>query len=338
MSTAHANSPQHIFADAAQMGAARSDAAPRPFAQCHASTLVQLANGNFLAAWFGGTKEKDDDVGIWGAECKAGQWSAPRLLAKTRNHAHWNPVLHVDQDDHVYLFFKVGEKISDWETWLIESTDGGQHWSAPRELVPGDRGGRGPVKNKLITLSDGAWLAGASLERDGWEVFVDRSEDRGATWTASALIARDSTVFTGRGAIQPTLWESAPGQVHMLVRTTCGKIGRSDSSDGGHSWSPLYATDLPNNNSGIDLARLNDGTLALVCNPVTTGRTPISVLLATDNGQTWPRRLDLETDAGEYSYPAIIATGNGMAITYTWKRERIACWQGSVQQIPNVQG
>ena len=245
-------------------------------------------------------------------------------------------MLHASDDGCVYLFFKVGEQIADWETWVMESTDEGQTWTEPRALVPGDQGGRGPVKNKLLVLADGTWLAGASLEKEGWEVFVDRSADRGATWQASDLIARDRSLFTGRGAIQPSLWESAPGQVHMLVRTTCGRIGRSDSADGGRTWSPLYPTDLPNNNSGLDLARLHDGTLALVCNPVERMRTPLSILLSSDNGQTWPRRLDLETADGEYSYPAIIPTQVGMAITYTWKRERIAFWHGSVEQVPNT--
>ena len=87
----------------------------------------------------------------------------------------------------------------------------------------------------------------------------------------------------------------------MLVRSTCGQIGRSDSTDGGLSWSPLYPTELPNNNSGLDLARLKDGTLALICNPVAKERTPLYVLLSTDNSRTWPRRLDLEKKAGEFS-------------------------------------
>jgi predicted neuraminidase len=317
---------EHIFAD------------ERPFAQCRASTLVQLKNGRFLAAWFGGTGESNADVGIWGAERSGRRWSAPKLLAKVCNCAHWNPVLHVGADGRVYLFFKVGERIPAWQTWVIESTDAGQGWTEPRQLVLGDEGGRGPVKNKLIVLTDGTWLGGASLETDGWDIFVDRSEDQGKTWMSSDLIERDPVVFFGPGAIQPTLWESAPGQVHMLVHTTCGRVGRSDSQDEGRTWSPLSLTDLPNNNSGLDLARLKDGTLALVCNPVEKGRTLISVLLSSDNGRTWPRRLDLETDAGEYSYPAIIPTEVGLAITYTWKRERVAFWMGSVEQIPDGRG
>ena len=83
---------------------------------------------------------------------------------------------------------------------------------------------------------------------------------------------------------------------------------------------------MPSNNSGIDLARLADGRLALVCNPVETrARTPLCLLLSHDNGQSWPERIDLETGPGEYSYPAIIAVSNGgLAVTYTWRRERIA--------------
>ena len=65
----------------------------QPFAQCHASTVLHIRNGNFLVAWFGGTHEKHDDVGIWLSKGKPGQWSAPVEIAKIREDAHWNPVL-----------------------------------------------------------------------------------------------------------------------------------------------------------------------------------------------------------------------------------------------------
>jgi len=317
---------EHIFQD------------DRPFSSCHASTLVQLSNNRFLAAWFGGTHEKHADVGIWGAERREGRWSPPRLLAKVRPSPHWNPVLFADPAGRVHLFFKVGDEIPDWKTWIITSEDGGNTWSEPRELVPGDRGGRGPVKNKPILLSNGDWLAPASVETaEGWDVFVDRSTDGGQTWEASPLL--DRSAVTGLGIIQPSLWESAPGQVHMLMRSTAGAIFRSDSLDNGRTWRPAYPTSLPNNNSGLDLAKLLDGTLALVFNPVAgnwAARTPLRIALSFDNGITWPRTLDIETAPGEYSYPAIIPTAVGMAVTYTWKRERIAFWAGSIERIPGT--
>ena len=59
---------------------------------------------------------------------------------------------------------------------LITSEDMGYSWSKPRELVIGDIGGRGPVKNKIITLENGTWLAPASIETDTvWDAFVDIS-------------------------------------------------------------------------------------------------------------------------------------------------------------------
>ena len=320
----HIHVHEHLFAD------------DRPFAQCHASTLVQLPNNRFLAAWFGGTHEKHPDVGIWGAERREGRWSPPRLLAKVRQSPHWNPVLFADPAGRVHLFFKVGDEIPQWETWVITSEDGGQSWSAPRELAPGNRGGRGPVKNKPILLSNGDWLAPASVETaEDWDVFVDRSMDGGITWQAGALL--DRSAVAGLGVIQPALWESEPGRVHMLMRSTAGAVFRGDSTDDGQTWCPVYPTALPNNNSGLDLARLHDGTLALVYNPVAgnwAARTPLRLALSFDNGRTWPRALDIETEPGEYSYPAIIPTAVGMAITYTWRRERIACWMGSIEQVP----
>ena len=301
----------------------------RPFNECHASTLVRLDDGNFLVAWFGGTKEKNPDVGIWLSKGKPGQWPAPKQVAKIRNDAHWNPVLFEDGKGTIYLYFKVGKEIPTWETWVITSKDGGATWSEPVELVKDDRGGRGPVRNKPISLSNGVWLAGASHEEGPWNVFIDRSEDNGKTWQATPYLTLDRSQFNGRGVIQPTLWESSPGNVHILVRSTNGKIYRSDSKDSGKTWCDLYATDMPNNNSGVDLVKLADGTLVLAYNPVSgnwASRASLNLAFSYDNGLTWPKQVVLENDANEkaeYSYPAIITYDNRVALTYTWKRQRI---------------
>ena len=247
----------------------------RPFAQCHASTITQPAPGVLLAAWFGGTEEKDPDVGIWFSRFADGVWSPPKRLAKVNDTAHWNPVLFTDPEMGTYLFFKVGPEIPYWQTYCMKTTDGGLTWTKPGELVPGDKGGRGPVKNKHIILADGTWLAPASTELGEWKPFVDRSEDKGKTWIRSDDFAIDKDKIPGIGAIQPTLWESSPGHVHALLRTAAGWTGRADSADGGKTWSPMRLTDIPNNNSGLDVLKLDNGAFCfLQPNPQRIGTRP----------------------------------------------------------------
>ena len=56
----------HLFAASQaailQSGIINSNA---PYPECHASTIIELSPGKLGAAWFGGTKERNPDVGIW---------------------------------------------------------------------------------------------------------------------------------------------------------------------------------------------------------------------------------------------------------------------------------
>ena len=314
----------------------------RPFRSCHASTVVEAEDGSLVCAWFGGTAEKDPDVGIWMSRFTGGAWEKVHPAAKVNDTAHWNPVLFRDRDTKdpskqgVFLFFKVGPEIPEWKTYWMRSQDNGATWSKPAELVPGDAGGRGPVKNKAIVLADGSWLAPASTEHKTWKPFADRSEDGGKTWTRSADFNMDRLKTHCSGAIQPTFWESAPGKVHALLRTACGNILRADSEDGGKTWGAAYRTELPNNNSGIDVVRLADGRILLVYNPVGVNwgkRTPLTLAVSADDGAHWKNLVHLETEAGEYSYPAIVCTHSGVAISYTWRRERVRCWQVPLEAL-----
>lgn len=317
----------------------------REFAQCHASTIVQTPKGSLLCAWFGGTREKNPDVSVWMSKFENGQWSKPVRAAKVDERAHWNPVLFRDAHNMIHLFFKVGVDETHWQTYWISSDDSGDTWSAPAELVPGDVGGRGPVKNQPIVLSDGAWLAPASIEskegrRDVWKAFADRSVDGGKTWQRSAYFAvatvengKPDRDFRGAGAIQPTFWESAPGHVYALVRTASGHVWNTESTDGGLTWSPYRVTDLPNNNSGLDALRLDDGRVVLIYNPVGKNwgpRTPLDIAISSDDGRSWTTIAHLEDDpdrGNEYSYPTVVETESGIAVSYTWQRQRIRCWQ-----------
>lgn len=317
----------------------------REFNSSHASTLLELKDGGILVSWFGGSWEKGPDVSIWVAKRRNGVWEKPRKAADVRGVAMWNPVLFRKKDGTIILFYKVGETIANWQTWYIESSDEGSVFTEPKELVPSDIGGRGPVKNKPIRLSDGTVLAPASLEGEVWDSFVDISEDDCNTWEMSDLIPLKRTCFDiqmvdrpydrrdiyGKGVIQPTLWEDKESGVHMLLRSTSSKVFRSDSTDKGRTWCTAYDTGLPNNNSGIDLTRLRDGRLILVYNPRENlpgyykgPRTPLIAAISSDNGETFTTIKILEEQRGNYCYPAVVCNSeNEVMITYTWNRERI---------------
>ncbi|KAE8766130.1 sialidase family protein [Georgenia thermotolerans] len=327
--------------------------------QAHASTVLAV-DGGLVAAWFGGTREGTPDNRIWLAHRPAGalSWRGPFPLAEA-DEAHWNPVLAHGPDGAVWLFFKRGPLISRWTTWFCRSEDGGSSWSPPAELVPGDAGGRGPVKNPPLLLDDGAWLAPASSERwddaPVWDAFVDRSTDGGRTWTA-APVPLDRARLIGAGVIQPALWQRE-GAVFALLRSTEGSAYRSWSDDGGVTWSPATATALANNNSGLTVAALPDGRVACVHNPVSESwgaRCPLVVSVSADDGLTWRAAVTVEdgvtpfddhpgrapalpppgafspadagvatTGVGEYSYPAALVDGDTFVITYTWQRRGI---------------
>jgi predicted neuraminidase len=180
----------------------------------------------------------------------------------------------------------------------------------------------GPVRAKPIRLADGTLLAGTSVETHRcWTPYVDRSTDDGKTW----LRSNPFNVPGGHNQIQPTLFQAKDGQVVALMRSKNPRqVCRSTSADGGKTFTPAEPTPLGNPSAGIDAVKTTAGDVFLIYNPNPLLRTPISLARSTDDGKTWKKVVDLETEPGEYSYPAMIETADGkLAITYTWRRTHI---------------
>ncbi|MBK8177269.1 MAG: exo-alpha-sialidase [Rhodospirillales bacterium] len=124
-------------------------------------------------------------------------------------------------------------------------------------------------------------------------------------------------------AIQPCLLTHPGGETQMLCRTRQATIGSCRSQDGGKTWSPLEASELPNPDSGIDAVNLASGHVLLVYNHSQTGRSPLNLAISSD-GKHWSAVGVLEDEPGEFSYPAIIMdTAGRVHVTYTWNRRRI---------------
>jgi predicted neuraminidase len=297
-----------------------------PFAECHASTIAETPQG-LVASWFGGKREGDPSVGIWLARHDGTNWSTPLEVVsgnqrdetsdETRGHPCWNPVLHQLDGGPLLLFYKVGPNPRQWWGMVMRSSDAGQQWSAPVRLPDGILG---PIKNKPIQLADGTLLSGSSTEHAGWRVHFEWSSDGGQTWQKSEPINTGDDF----GIIQPTLFRTEDGTVVAYCRSRQQRIIETRSRDNGRTWTDPQATSLPNPNSGIDGVTLADGRHALIYNHTQRGRSPLNLAIAADDALAWAAPLALESDPGEYSYPAIIQTRDGrLHMTYTWKRKRV---------------
>ena len=296
-----------------------------PFACAHASTIAETRDG-LVAAWFGGTREGAADVGIRLSRHAQGKWTAPIEIATgvqpdgTRQPC-WNPVLFAVPGAEVMLFYKVGPSPQVWWGMVRTSHDSGRTWSEPRRLPEGILG---PIKNKPVRFSDGAIVAGSSTESTDrpsrWRIHFERTTDSGRTWTTSFPAVEGEREID---AIQPSILVHPDGRLQAVGRTRSKRIFETWSTDGGRTWGAVTLTSLPNPNSGIDAVTLRDGRHLIVYNHTTEGRSPLNVAVSRD-GKAWTPARVLESDAGEYSYPAVIQSADGLVhITYTWKRQRI---------------
>ncbi|WP_442512176.1 exo-alpha-sialidase [Novipirellula sp. SH528] len=304
-----------------------------PFKECHASTICQTSRG-LVASWFGGTKEGNKDVAIWTSFHDGLSWSRPLNVADGvqhdgMRHPCWNPVLYQPPGDApLFLFFKVGPRPHSWWGEVMISYDRGRTFTDRKRLPEGIDG---PVRCKPILLDDGkTLLCGSSTENEGWRVHFEKitlvDGELSGTWKRIGPI-NDGKEFS---AIQPTLLTYPDGRLQALCRTKESVIASTESTDGGDTWSKLVATDMPNPNSGIDVVTLTDGRQLMIYNHLGSsengwGKRSILNLAISEDGGKWKEVGVLEKEkSGEFSYPAIIQTDDGMVhMTYTWKRKLI---------------
>jgi predicted neuraminidase len=285
----------------------------------HAATLTVLPDGDLLCAFYAGTYETAPDQAIFLAhghrQGNEWMWTKPHKLVDTNGKADGNPVLFVAPDEAVWLFF-VTLQGRGWVTALLfamRSTDGGMTWGEPQLLCALQ--GIMP-RTKPLVLRDGAWLLPLYDERR-WQPVFWRSEDGGRSWREVATVQR-------RGLIQPAVVELSDGRLLAYCRSTIRCIVRLTSDDGGVTWSTPEPTDLPNPNAAIDLARMSDGALVLAFNDNAERRTPLSIAFSPDESERWTVIRDLEVGDGEFSYPCLVADGNGLVhCVYTYRRQTI---------------
>jgi predicted neuraminidase len=296
-----------------------------PFAQCHASTIVEVSSDKFIVAAFGGTSEGNKDVCIWLSAKENGEWSKSAIMGDgiindTLRYPCWNPVLFKNREGKLFLFYKVGPSPRSWWGMVRTSSDDGKSWTNPERLPEGILG---PIKNKPVQLADGTIISPSSIEtKKSWRIHIEKSEDSGKTWR---FIPIDPVA--NLDVIQPAILIHPDNKLQILCRSKSDAIGQAFSDDNGDTWGALTKTELPNPNSGIDAVTLINGWYLLVYNPAIQGhedRAKLNVAISKD-GLKWADAFILESeDKGEFSYPAVIQAHDGrIHITYTYNRINI---------------
>jgi predicted neuraminidase len=299
-----------------------------PFPECHSATIVETPAG-LVAAFFGGTKERNPDVEIYVSRMEKNKWTAPVSVANgiqndTFRFPTWNPVLYQVPGGDLLLFYKIGANPGTWKGWMKSSKDNGITWSQPTPLPEGFIG---PVKNKPVLVGKQKLIAPSSTEGSGWRVHFEITNDWGKTWKKVGPINDGKTL----NAIQPSILIHKNGKLQILARSRDRAVVESWSSDNGETWSALAKTTLPNNNSGTDAVTLQDGRHLIVYNHILDPkgeakgpRTPLNISYSND-GKTWYAALVLEdSPISQYSYPSIIQSKDGMVhVVYTWRRQKI---------------
>lgn len=296
----------------------------------HPACLTELSNGDLYLVYYGGQGEYARDTTVFGSRLPKGAraWTAPVPLARDPFRSVGNGVIWQAPDGLVWLFYVV--RFGDtWGTSRIQakvSRDLAATWS-DAFTVALEAGMM--VRNRPIVLHDGSYLLPVYFE-DGAD-----TEQVGPKSTSRFLrfdpTARQPAwealgeVRSPKGNIQPAVVELEPGHLIAYARrgggygpTTDGWLVRSESRDGGRTWSPGVDSSFPNPNSAVDFLKLSSGALLLVYNDHMWERSPLMLALSDDQDRTWPIKRALATGKNSYAYPIAFQARDGrIHLVYT---------------------
>ncbi len=305
-----------------------SRAIPTPCLSNHASNLLELANGDLLCTWFGGSMEGSSDISIYLArfDKAAGVWSEAVKMSDDEDRSEQNPALFCQPSGQLWLIYTAQLK-TDQGTAIVRirrSDDGGVRWGPIETLF--DREGtfirHPPVVNPDGKILLPIWFSSMKNAFGNDRSLVQISHDGGASWTLAEVPASEGCVHMN---ILPSC------KVAFYRRRKADYIFRSVSDDGGITWSAPEPTPLPNNNSSIQATELDDGRLLIIYNHISAAgresesavppwvqdkeaflaqcevtensaiwgvpRNPLIIASSSDLGKSWTEELVVEEDA-----------------------------------------
>jgi predicted neuraminidase len=300
----------------------------------HASTLAELADGRIALAWYAGSAEGSTDAAILFSTRDANGWSPPRVIVTRAETAAatgmvvrkiGNPVLHAN-GNRLQLWY-VTVSVGGWSGAAIShktSGDGGLTWSAAVKLTTSPLFNMGTlVRTSPVAMRDGGLGLPAYHEMFGQHGEWLRIGPRGRVLGKVRI--------PGAG-LQPAVAAIDGKEALMVARSAAranGVIMADATVDGGATWRRAAPLPIANDNTSLDLLRLQSGRLLLAANGVRgRDRSVLQLFLSDDKGATWKESRVIEDDPdvnAEYSYPALLQTADGrIHLTYSFRSKVIA--------------
>lgn len=244
----------------------------------HASCVIELANGDLLAAWYTGTGERSaDDVFIQGAWLPTGRaiWGPRFTLADTPGYPDCNPALFAAPDSTIWLFWPT---IIDhqWESALLKfakASDNGDHsipihWTREGVIHITPKALDAAMKDAIASLPEAA------------RVFAKTHLDRLASRSKDQLYQR----LGWMPRVHPTVLPSGRWLLPLYSDTFDASL-IAITDDQGATWSSSTPI-IGFGNIQPSLVRKNNGQIVAFMRENGPQR-KIRLSTSSDNGQTW---------------------------------------------------
>lgn len=296
----------------------------------HPASFTELDNGDLYVVYYGGEGEYQGDTAVYGTRKVKGsdQWTTPEIIADTPDRSEGNGAIWQAPDGLVWLFY-VTNYGPTWSTARVKykiSKDGAKTWSDPA-ILAFELGSM--ARGVPIVLNDGDYLlplyheTGGDREKTASDTcsYFMRYNPKTKEWTETGRIYSD----TGN-------MQACPVQIsddYLIAYCRPGGdfepnpnrfVVRSESRDGGRTWSKGENTEFRNPNSAVDLIKLDNGHLLLVYNDNNLGkRMPLTVAISTDNDKSYPHRRNILNKPGDTAaYPVALQSRDGkIHVVYT---------------------
>ena len=303
--------------------------------------IIGLADGRLFLAfsqWYTGTHDTDDSrvMGVLsddGGRCSSDPFPVARPFGPVRTLRM--PSMIRRRDGQIVMLMRCRTVPTEAWVGITRCADesaigqGESAWSTPVRVSPPPPGRHIALNNRLIRLSTGRLLLAVSspwpwdredVKGKDVRAWCLLSDDDAATWRVSRTILAGP----GRGAMEPYVVERRDGHLLMLIRTDAGCQYRSTSRDKGETWSdPVPQRDLVSVQSPCAVRRdPSSGALIVIWNHNRPGvhardRTPLTIGISHDEGESWSALADLETDPErDFSYPSLSFIRERAYVTY----------------------